>query len=178
MATKLVNKSYLSAKPISPTCHGNKILNKNGQVNVHCKRIVKKSKYIDLSISPELFQKDDQENREWKYYHSEGKVSDGKHKLKAVGPSGKEKEVWWASGNLRPKESRHKLMWLPLIGNYRGLPFFKSLMHHSELYVKQTHGKQNNLLLVMHLPRKKIYQHAPSPSQLMKTFLWYVFKEI
>lgn len=29
MATKLVNKPYLSAKAISPTCHGNEILNKN-----------------------------------------------------------------------------------------------------------------------------------------------------
>lgn len=29
MATKLVNKDYLSAKAISPTCHGNEILNKN-----------------------------------------------------------------------------------------------------------------------------------------------------
>lgn len=35
MATKLVNKPYLSAKAITPTCHGDEILNKNEQINIH-----------------------------------------------------------------------------------------------------------------------------------------------
>lgn len=54
------------------------------------------------------------ERTEWKYNHSEEGLG-GTHS--AVEPSEKDKDVWAASGNLRPKEFRKKPVCLPLAGH-------------------------------------------------------------